>query len=63
MYRSQLTVKPKKLEALLFYDQLFDGNIDFSSEHAGCPVIEVYTHLNMRIHMHTYMYTYTFIDV
>jgi len=34
-----LSVYPKKGEAVLFYSQQPDGNLDRSSLHAGCPVL------------------------
>ena len=38
--RTQLALKPKNAEAVLFYNQGSDGQIDMYSKHGGCPVIE-----------------------
>ena len=38
--RSKLAVKPKKAEAVLFYDQLPQGGQDDASLHGGCPVLK-----------------------
>jgi hypothetical protein len=38
--RSKLAVKPKKAEAVLFYDQLPMGGQDDASLHGGCPVLK-----------------------
>lgn len=37
--RTQFSVKPHKGDALLFYDQLPDGELDEKSFHGGCPVL------------------------
>ena len=37
-----LSVYPKKGEAVLFYSQQPDGNLDRSSLHAGCPGVAVF---------------------
>lgn len=37
--KTRLAVKPQKLRAVLFYDQLSDGRQDDDALHAGCPVI------------------------
>ena len=37
--RSKLAVKPRKAEAVLFYDQHPDGAQDMAALHGGCPVI------------------------
>lgn len=39
--RAHVTVAPKKLEAIVIYNQLADGSRDPAAEHADCPVIEV----------------------
>lgn len=38
--RSKLATKPKKTEAVLFYDQLPMGGQDNASLHGGCPVLK-----------------------
>ena len=38
--RSKLATKPKKAEAVLFYDQLPLGGQDDASLHGGCPVLK-----------------------
>ena len=38
--RSQLALKPRKAEAILFYSQTPWGDPDRSSLHAGCPVVK-----------------------
>mmetsp|Transcript_14450 Transcript_14450/g.19826 ORF Transcript_14450/g.19826 Transcript_14450/m.19826 type:complete len:637 (+) Transcript_14450:1-1911(+) len=38
--RTRLAVKPKRLEAILFYSQFPDGQPDYSSKHGGCPVLQ-----------------------
>jgi len=37
--RSRMAVKPIKAEAILFYSQFPDGNVDRLSVHGGCPVL------------------------
>ncbi len=38
--RSKLAVRPKKAEAVLFYDQMPMGGQDDASLHGGCPVLK-----------------------
>ena len=38
--RSRLAVKPKKAEAVLFYDQMPMGGQDNAALHGGCPVLK-----------------------
>jgi prolyl 4-hydroxylase len=37
--KHRFSVKPKKLEAILFYSQAADGSLDPFSIHSGCPVL------------------------
>jgi hypothetical protein len=37
--RTMFSIKPKKGEAILFYSQLPNGEVDNMSIHGGCPVI------------------------
>ena len=39
--RSKLAIKPKYLEAILFYSQHPDGRPDRAALHGGCPVLKV----------------------
>jgi len=37
--RSRMAIKPRKAQAVLFYSQFPDGNVDRLSIHGGCPVL------------------------
>jgi hypothetical protein len=39
--RNRLTVKPKKLEAVLYYSQYANGAPNLLTRHGGCPVLKV----------------------
>jgi|UPI0004B68B35 prolyl 4-hydroxylase len=35
-----LSIKPKRGQAILFYNQLHNGVLDINSEHGGCPLLQ-----------------------